>query len=65
MNETSAATGLWWRKYLEENAGAADVELTRDYLARIEEITPMGAAGECYDEACRPLTGNTTWQGHR
>jgi hypothetical protein len=52
-------------EYLEDNAGAADIELTRDYLARIEEVAPVGAAGERYDEACRPLIGNTTGQGHR
>ncbi len=39
-------------EYLEENAGAADVELTRDDLARLEEVAPVGAAaGERYDEA--------------
>ena len=39
------------RKYLEENAGAADVTLTEDDLARIEEAMPRGsAAGERYPE---------------
>jgi aryl-alcohol dehydrogenase-like predicted oxidoreductase len=39
------------RKYLEENAGAAGVTLTRDDLARIEEAMPRGsAAGERYSE---------------
>src|SRR4051812_26745880 len=39
------------RKYLEENAGAVDVELTRDELRRIEEVAPRGAAaGERYPE---------------
>ena len=39
------------RKYLEENAGAADVTLTEDDLARIEEAMPRGsAAGERYSE---------------
>jgi aryl-alcohol dehydrogenase-like predicted oxidoreductase len=38
------------RKYLEENAGAVDVELTRDDLAQIEaELPPV--AGERYDES--------------
>jgi aryl-alcohol dehydrogenase-like predicted oxidoreductase len=38
------------RKYLEENAGAVDVELTRDDLAQIEaEMPPV--AGERYDES--------------
>ena len=37
------------RSYLEENAGALDVELTADDLATIEEVTPRGsAAGERY-----------------
>jgi aryl-alcohol dehydrogenase-like predicted oxidoreductase len=39
------------RKYLEENAGAADVSLTEDDLASIEEAMPRGsAAGERYSE---------------
>jgi aryl-alcohol dehydrogenase-like predicted oxidoreductase len=39
-------------KYLEENAGAGDVTLTRDELARLDEIAPKGAAaGERYPEA--------------
>jgi aryl-alcohol dehydrogenase-like predicted oxidoreductase len=37
------------RKYLEENAAAADVELTEDELARIEQELPE-VAGERYDE---------------
>ena len=38
------------RSYLEENAGALDVELTADDLAAIEEVTPRGsAAGERYE----------------
>ena len=37
------------RTYLEENAGAVDVELTDDELARIDEAFPMGTtAGERY-----------------
>ncbi|MFK0150802.1 aldo/keto reductase [Streptomyces sp. NPDC090499] len=36
--------------YLEQNAGAVDVELTKDDLARIEAEVPR-AAGERYDEA--------------
>ena len=40
------------REYLEENAAAADVELTDEDLWRIEEVAPAGAAaGERYDEA--------------
>jgi aryl-alcohol dehydrogenase-like predicted oxidoreductase len=38
------------RTYLEENAGAADVELTPDDLSRIEDELPR-VAGERYDEA--------------
>ncbi|MFE9703201.1 aldo/keto reductase [Streptomyces sp. NPDC005930] len=38
------------RTYLEQNAGAVDVELTEDDLARIAEELPQ-AAGERYDEA--------------
>jgi aryl-alcohol dehydrogenase-like predicted oxidoreductase len=39
------------RKYLEENAGAADVSLTEDDLASIEVAMPRGsAAGERYSE---------------
>ena len=32
------------RRYLEENVGALDVNLTRDDLARLDEILPPGAA---------------------
>jgi aryl-alcohol dehydrogenase-like predicted oxidoreductase len=40
------------RKYLEENAGALDVELTADDLKRIDEVAPKGAAaGTRYPEA--------------
>ncbi len=40
------------RKYLEENAAAADVTLTEDDLWRIDEAAPKGvAAGERYNEA--------------
>ena len=36
-------------RYLEENAAAADVELTDDDLARLDEVAPVGvAAGERY-----------------
>ena len=38
------------RTYLEENAAAADIELTADDLARIDAELPL-AAGERYDEA--------------
>jgi aryl-alcohol dehydrogenase-like predicted oxidoreductase len=40
------------RKYLEENAEAADIELSGEDLRRIEEAVPKGsAAGERYNEA--------------
>ncbi|CAA9430194.1 MAG: Oxidoreductase, aldo/keto reductase family [uncultured Rubrobacteraceae bacterium] len=46
------------RKYLEENAGAADVELTEDDLRRIEEAMPRGsAAGERYSEEMMRAVG--------
>ena len=46
------------RKYLEENAGAADVELTQDDLRRIEEAMPRGsAAGERYSEEMMRAVG--------
>lgn len=37
--------------YLEENAAAADIELTGDELARIDEVAPVGAAqGDRYPD---------------
>jgi len=39
------------RKYLEENAGSVDIELTADDLRRLNEVFPFGAAaGERYPE---------------
>jgi aryl-alcohol dehydrogenase-like predicted oxidoreductase len=39
------------RKYLEENAAAAAIELTDEYLARIDEAAPKGvAAGDRYPD---------------
>ena len=39
------------RRYLEENAGAADVELTEEELERLEEAFPQGAAaGDRYPD---------------
>jgi aryl-alcohol dehydrogenase-like predicted oxidoreductase len=36
-------------KYLEENAGAAEIELSADDLRRLDEIAPPGvAAGDRY-----------------
>ena len=40
---------------LEENAGAADVELTPEDLARIAEIVPNGAFGARYREGSSPV----------
>jgi aryl-alcohol dehydrogenase-like predicted oxidoreductase len=46
------------RKYLEENAGAADVTLTDEDLRRIEEAMPRGsAAGERYSEEMMRAVG--------
>jgi aryl-alcohol dehydrogenase-like predicted oxidoreductase len=46
------------RKYLEENAGAAGVELTEEDLRRIEEAMPRGsAAGERYSEEMMRAVG--------
>jgi aryl-alcohol dehydrogenase-like predicted oxidoreductase len=44
------------RKYLQENVGALDVDLTRKDLARIDEVAPKGAfAGSRYPEAMMKL----------
>ena len=46
------------RKYLEENAGAADMDLTKEDLRRIEEAMPRGsAAGERYSEEMMRAVG--------
>ncbi len=46
------------RKYLEENAGTAGVELTEEDLRRIEEAMPRGsAAGERYTEEMMRAVG--------
>lgn len=40
------------RKYLEQNLAAIDIKLTREDLARIDQVAPKGvAAGERYPEA--------------
>ena len=50
--------GTKQRKYLEENAGAVDVSLTKDDLQRIEEVAPKGvAAGLRYPEVMMKLVG--------
>jgi aryl-alcohol dehydrogenase-like predicted oxidoreductase len=44
--------GTKHRKYIEENVGALDLELTRDDLERIDEAAPTGVtAGTRYPEA--------------
>jgi len=44
------------RKYLQENIGALDVQLTGDELARIDQLTPKDAfAGSRYPEAMMKL----------
>ncbi len=46
------------RKYLEENAGAWSVKLSRDDLKRIDEVAPQGAAaGSRYPEHLMALVG--------
>jgi aryl-alcohol dehydrogenase-like predicted oxidoreductase len=46
------------RKYLEENVGALNVELTADDLRRIDEVAPKGAAaGLRYPEAMMASVG--------
>jgi aryl-alcohol dehydrogenase-like predicted oxidoreductase len=44
--------GTKQRRYLEENVGALEVELTSADLEEIEEVAPKGAAaGDRYHEA--------------
>jgi aryl-alcohol dehydrogenase-like predicted oxidoreductase len=44
------------RKYLQENIGALDVDLTSEDLARIDEVAPKDAfAGSRYPEAMMKL----------
>ena len=46
------------RKYLQENIGALDVDLTSEDLARIDEVAPKDAfAGSRYPEAMMKLLG--------
>ena len=46
------------RKYLQENIGALDVDLTNEDLVRIDEIAPKDAfAGSRYPEAMMKLLG--------
>jgi len=51
-NDVVPIPGTKRRRYLEENVGALDVKLTREDLARLDEILPPGAAaGLRYPEA--------------
>jgi aryl-alcohol dehydrogenase-like predicted oxidoreductase len=51
-NDVVPIPGTKRRKYLEENVGALNVELTADDLRRIDEVAPKGAAaGLRYPEA--------------
>ncbi|MEY2541622.1 MAG: hypothetical protein QOI22_1224, partial [Verrucomicrobiota bacterium] len=44
------------RKYLQENVGSLDVDLTREDLRRIDEVAPKDAfAGSRYPEAMMKL----------
>lgn len=50
-NDIVPIPGTKHQKYVEQNAAAADITLTDDELARIEEIAPQGvAAGPRYPE---------------
>lgn len=59
-NDIVPIPGTKRRKYLQENIGALDVDLTSEDLARIEEVAPKGAfAGSRYPEAMMKLLGRT------
>jgi aryl-alcohol dehydrogenase-like predicted oxidoreductase len=59
-NDVVPIPGTKRRKYLQENAGALDVELTSADLARIEEVAPQEAfAGSRYPEAMMKLLNKT------
>ena len=55
-NDIVPIPGTKRRKYLQENVGALDVDLTREDLARIEEVAPKDSfAGSRYPEAMTRL----------
>jgi aryl-alcohol dehydrogenase-like predicted oxidoreductase len=55
-NNIAPIPGTKRRKYLQENVGAIDVDLTSDDLARIDEVAPKDAfAGSRYPEAMMKL----------
>jgi aryl-alcohol dehydrogenase-like predicted oxidoreductase len=59
-NDIVPIPGTKRRKYLQENVGALDVDLTSDDLDRIEQAAPPDAfAGSRYPEAMMKLLGKT------
>ena len=59
-NDIVPIPGTKRRKYLQENVGAIDVDLTSDDLDRIEQAAPQDAfAGSRYPEAMMKLLGKT------
>jgi aryl-alcohol dehydrogenase-like predicted oxidoreductase len=51
-NDIVPIPGTKRRKYLEQNLAAINIKLTRDDLARIDQVAPLGAAaGMRYPEA--------------
>ena len=59
-NDIVPIPGTKRRKYLQENVGAIDVDLTSDDLDRIEQVAPQDAfAGSRYPEAMMKLLGKT------
>src|SRR5438270_4751899 len=57
-NDIVAIPGTKRRKYLQENVGALDVDLTKEDLQRIDEVAPKDAfAGSRYPEAMMKLLG--------
>ncbi len=59
-NDIVPIPGTKRRKYLQENAGALDVDLSSNDLERIEEVAPKDAfAGSRYPEAMMKLLGKS------
>ena len=57
-NDMVPIPGTKRREFLEENIGAINVTLTRQDLARIDEIAPKGAAaGERYGAEAMKVLG--------
>ena len=58
-NDIVPIPGTKRRSYLEENLGAADVQLSPEDLQRIDEVAPRGAAaGTRYPEAMMAFVNN-------